>query len=185
MDINVWLGQLMTITMIALALGFDAFSLGIGIGLRGIRYLHILKLSVVIGLFHILMPIGGMLTGKMMSVVLGEWATVAAGVLLILLGLHMIVNSLKEEETQLFDHRTFWGLMLLAFSVSVDSFSVGITLGMFQLPLWITVLLFGCFGALMAMLGLTVGKRVSHSLGEYGETLGGVILVVFGIYFIV
>lgn len=185
MDINVWLGQLMTIAMIALALGFDAFSLGIGIGLKGIRYMHILKLSVVIGLFHILMPIGGMLMGKMMSVVLGEWATVAAGVLLIVLGLHMIIHSLKEEETQLFDHRTLWGLLLLAFSVSVDSFSVGITLGMFRLPIWLTVLLFGCFGALMAMLGLTVGKRVSHSLGDYGETLGGVILVVFGIYFIV
>lgn len=185
MDSNVWLGQLMTISMIAAALGFDAFSLGIGIGLRGIRYLHILKLSVIIGLFHIIMPVGGMLMGKMMSHVLGEWATTAAGALLVILGLHMIINSLKSEETVLFDHRTLWGILLLSFSVSVDSFSVGITLGMFQLPLWLTVILFGCCGAVMAMLGLTLGKRVGSSLGDYGETLGGIILIVFGIYFIV
>ncbi|GIP19034.1 putative manganese efflux pump MntP [Paenibacillus montaniterrae] len=185
MEMNIWLGQLTTITMIALALGFDAFSLGVGIGLKGIRYLHIMKLGIIIGLFHMIMPIGGMLMGKMMSVVLGEWASFAAGLLLIILGVHMVINSFKSEEAVLLNHRTFWGVLLLAFSVSVDSFSVGITLGMFHLPLWVTVLLFGCCGAIMAMLGLTVGKRVGHTLGEYGETLGGIILVVFGVYFIV
>lgn len=185
MEMNIWLGQLATITMIALALGFDAFSLGIGIGLKGIRYLHIMRLGIIVGVFHMLMPIGGMLMGKMMSAVLGEWAVLAAGLLLIMLGIHMIMNSFKKEEAAFFNYRSFWGLLLLAFSVSVDSFSVGITLGMFRLPLWLTVILFGCCGAIMAMLGLTVGKRVGHTLGEYGETLGGIILIVFGVYFIV
>lgn len=185
LDTNAWIGQLITVVMIAIALGLDAFSLGIGIGLRGIRYRHIVKLGVVIGIFHIVMPIGGMLTGNLMSAVLGNWATIVAGVLLIMLGAHMIINSFKEEEMQLLDHRKFWGLMLLSFSVSVDSFSVGITLGMFKTPFGLTVLLFGILGAIMAMLGLSLGKKVSQSLGVYGETLGGIILVVFGVYFII
>lgn len=185
LDTNEWIGQLMTIVMIAIALGFDAFSLGIGIGLKGIRYRHILKLGIVIGLFHIVMPIGGMLMGNLMSSVLGNWATIVAGILLIILGTHMIINSFKEEEIRILDHRTFMGLMLLSFSVSVDSFSVGITLGMFQVQFWLTVCLFGILGAVMAMLGLILGKRVSQSLGVYGETFGGIILVVFGVYFIV
>ncbi|HIW33741.1 MAG TPA: manganese efflux pump MntP family protein, partial [Candidatus Paenibacillus intestinavium] len=113
------------------------------------------------------------------------WATIVAGILLIMLGTHMIINSFKEEEMQMLDHRTFWGLMLLSFSVSVDSFSVGITLGMFQAEFWLTVCLFGILGAVMAMLGLILGKRVSQSMGVYGETFGGIILVVFGVYFIV
>lgn len=185
LNTNEWFGQLMTIAMIALALGFDAFSLGIGIGLKGIRYRHIMKLGIVIGLFHIIMPIGGMIMGHLMTSVLGNWASIVAGILLIILGGHMIINSFKEDETQFFDHRTLWGLILLSFSVSVDSFSVGITLGMFQTQFWLTVLMFGVSGAIMAMLGLSLGRRVSHTLGEYGETLGGIILVVFGIYFIV
>lgn len=185
LDTNIWIGQLMTIGMIAIALGFDAFSLGIGIGLKGIRYRHIVKLGIVIGIFHILMPVGGMLMGNLMSTILGQWATIVAGLLLIILGLHMIINSFKEDSHQLFDYRTMWGLLLLSFSVSVDSFSVGITLGMFQTSFWLTVLMFGAFGAIMAMLGLVLGRRVSSTLGEYGETLGGIILVVFGVYFIV
>lgn len=185
LDTNIWVGQLMTIAMIAIALGFDAFSLGIGIGLKGIRYRHILRLGIVIGLFHIIMPIGGMLMGNLMSMILGKWAISVAGVLLIVLGVHMIINSFKDEESQLFNYQTVWGLLLLSFSVSVDSFSVGITLGMFQTPFWLTVILFGIFGAVMAMLGLVLGKRVSSTLGEYGETFGGIILVVFGVYFII
>ena len=39
-------GQLFTLLIIALALGMDAFSLGVGIGMRGIRLRDIIKLSV-------------------------------------------------------------------------------------------------------------------------------------------
>ncbi len=50
-------GQLFTLLIIALALGMDAFSLGVGIGMRGIRLRDIIKLSVVIAIFHIVMPL--------------------------------------------------------------------------------------------------------------------------------
>lgn len=184
-DVNTWVGQCLTVMLIAIALGFDAFSLGIGIGLKGIRTFDVIRLSVMIGLFHIIMPIGGMLTGKMMGVLLGDFATTIAGGLLIILGCHMIYSSFKQEHTQTFNYKSLMGLLLLAFSVSVDSFSVGVTLGMFYVSFWLTVCLFGIFGGIMAMLGLYVGQKVSVALGEYGEAFGGVILVVFGIYFVV
>lgn len=73
------LGQLIAILMMAAALGMDAFSLGIGIGMKGIRLLHVLKISVLIGLFHILMPLIGMYTGQYMSSLLGQVADYVAG----------------------------------------------------------------------------------------------------------
>lgn len=177
-------GGFITLFIIAVALGFDAFSLGLGIGLKGIRLLDIAKLGVVIGLFHVIMPIGGMLTGQFVSGLLGDVATISAGALLILLGGHMIYSSFKGEEVQSFNHRSGWGLFMLAASVSVDAFSVGVTLGMFWADFWLTVLLFGFFGGLMSMLGLLLGRKVSANLGEYGEACGGAILLVFGILFI-
>ncbi len=184
MDAHMQAGQLLTLLVIALALGLDAFSLGLGIGLKGIRLLDIMKLGVVIALFHVLMPLAGMYTGQYVSGLLGHVATTVAGALLLLLGAHMIYSSLKGEDVQSFDHRSLWGLLVLALSVSVDSFSVGITLGMFSANLWMTVLLFGFFGGLMSVLGLLLGRKVSGKLGEYGEACGGAILVVFGILFI-
>ncbi|WP_424766584.1 manganese efflux pump MntP family protein [Paenibacillus sp. sgz302251] len=177
-------GQLLTLLIIALALGLDAFSLGLGIGLKGIRLRDILKLGVVIAFFHMLMPLAGMVTGQFVSSLLGDVATTAAGILLVLLGGHMIYSSLRGEAVQSFDHRSLWGLLVLALSVSVDSFSVGITLGMFAANIWVTVMLFGFFGGLMSVLGLMLGRKVSGNLGEYGEACGGAILLIFGIFFI-
>ncbi|GBG07072.1 hypothetical protein B1748_21040 [Paenibacillus sp. MY03] len=183
-DANLFAGQVLTLLCIAAALGFDAFSLGLGIGLKGIRVRDILKLGFVIGLFHVLMPIGGLMTGHLVSDMLGQVASTAAGVLLILLGCHMMYSSFKGEEVRSFDHRTAWGLLVLAFSVSIDAFSVGITLGMFSADLWLTITLFGLIGGLMSMLGLLLGRKVGGNLGEYGEALGGAILLVFGALFV-
>ncbi|NIK79429.1 putative Mn2+ efflux pump MntP [Paenibacillus castaneae] len=183
-EANLHAGQFLTLLIIALALGLDAFSLGLGIGLKGIRLLDILKLGFVIALFHVLMPLAGMLTGHYVGELLGDVATTAAGILLVLLGVHMIYSSLRGEAVQSFNHRSLWGLLVLSLSVSIDSLSVGITLGMFAANIWTTILLFGFFGGLMSVLGLMLGRRVSGNLGEYGEACGGAILLVFGILFI-
>jgi len=183
-DAHLQVGQLLTLLIIAIALGLDAFSLGLGIGLKGIRRLDILKLGVVIAFFHVIMPLAGMIAGQYVSGLLGEVATTAAGVLLVLLGGHMIYSSLRGEMVQSFDHRSSWGVFVLALSVSIDSFSVGITLGMFAASVWLTVLLFGFFGGLMSVMGLMLGRRVSGNFGDYGEACGGAILFIFGILFI-
>jgi len=184
-DVNVQAGQFVTLLIIALALGFDAFSLGLGIGLRGIRLRDTLKLSSSIALFHILMPLAGMWMGQLVSGLLGHLATIAAGVLLMLLGGHMIYNALRGEDDQTFNYRSSLSLFVIALSVSIDSFSVGITLGVFAAKIVMTLLLFGLAGGLMSVLGLMLGRRVSGSLGEYGEACGGAILLVFGLLFIV
>lgn len=82
------------------------------------------------------------------------------------------------------DHRTFWGMLLISLSVSIDSFSVGVSLGMFVNSIVLTVLAFGVCGGFMAIAGLLLGRRVSRGLGDYGEALGGAILLGFGLLFI-
>ena len=177
-------GQLLSLLFIAVALGFDSFSLGLGIGMRGIRLLDIAKLGTVIGVFHIIMPIGGMMMGEIVSGLLGDVTHLAAGILLMLLGSHMVYNSFRGEAAPAIDFRSTWGTLVLALSVSVDAFSVGVTLGMFAMNIWITILLFGFFGGVMSMLGLWLGRNVSRKLGEYGEACGGAILVAFGVLFV-
>lgn len=177
-------GQLATILILAIALGMDAFSLGIGLGMKGIRLLHVLQISVVIALFHIVMPLMGMFTGHYVSTILGDVAMAAGGGLLVLLGSHMIYSAIRTVETPLFDIRNGWGLLVFALSVSIDSFSVGISLGLFATDIIITVLLFGVFGGVMSVIGLLVGRRMGRWIGEYGEAFGGVILLAFGLKFL-
>lgn len=180
-------GQMITIAIMAFALGLDAFSLGVGIGMKGIRLLHVLQLSLLVAFFHVLMPLLGLVTGGYVGHLLGQVTTFAAGGLLLLLGGHMIVNSFRSNDgggLQAVDHRTLWGMLLISLSVSVDSFSVGVSLGMFVDHILLTVLSFGACGGLMSILGLLLGRHASHSLGEYGEAIGGAILLGFGLLFI-
>jgi len=184
-DVSAATGQALTILVMAIALGMDAFSLGIGIGLKGVRLLDVLKLSSLIAVFHVLMPLGGMFTGQYVGELLGGIATTAAGALLLLLGGHMVYSSLRGEAVDSINHRTLWGMLVFALSVSIDSFSVGVSLGMFSSHVWMTVLMFGFFGGLMSVLGLMLGRRASRSLGGYGEAFGGVILFGFGLLFLI
>jgi putative Mn2+ efflux pump MntP len=177
-------GQFFTILLMAVALGMDAFSLGVGIGLKGIRLLDVLRISMVIGIFHVLMPLCGMLTGHYLGELLGGVAVIVGGSLLLVLGGHMIYSSIRGEAVKSFDHRSSWGMLLFAFTVSIDSFSVGVSLGMFASDLILTVLIFGFFGGLMSILGLMLGRRASFWIGDFGEALGGLILLAFGIKFL-
>ena len=178
-------GQFFTILIMAFALGLDAFSLGIGIGLRGIRLLHVLKISLIIGILHVFMPLIGMFMGYYVSELLGGIATSLGGGLLILLGANMIYNSFKSKETVSLNYRTFWGMLIFSLSVSIDSFSVGVSMGMFASDLILTVLLFGFSGCMMSVSGLMLGRRAGQWVGSYGEAFGGLILLSFGIRFLV
>lgn len=178
-------GQLFTIVVMAVALGMDAFSLGIGIGMRGVRLWDVGKISVVIALFHMVMPLIGMFMGQYVSTLLGDVATLAGGALLMILGAHMIYSSLRGGESPpSFNHRTLGGLTVFALSVSIDSMSVGVSLGMLASDLALTVLLFGLAGGAMSVFGLMVGRRVGGWIGDYGETIGGLILLAFGVRFL-
>lgn len=178
------LGQYIAILVMAMALGMDAFSIGLGIGMKGIRLLDMIKISVVIGLFHVIMPLMGMFVGSYVSTLLGNVAVLCGGALLIILGMHMVYSSLRGDQAESFDQRTLFGLTILALSVSMDSFSVGISLGLFQADIMLTMMLFGTFGALMSMFGLLLGRRFSGLFGEYSEAIGGFILIAFGVKFL-
>ena len=151
--------------------------------MKGIRRRDVLRISIVTALFHIIMPLIGMYMGKYVSSLLGDITTYAAGGLLVLLGAHMILNAFREGDTKLVDHRSLLGGVLFSLSVSVDSFSVGVSLGMFSSDLILTVLLSVVWRGDVGY-GSAIRPRVSQNLGDYGEAIGGAILLAFGLMFI-
>lgn len=184
-EIAVAWSHLITVLIMAAALGMDAFSLGIGIGTKGIRLLHVAYISATVAFFHMLMPLMGLFAGHYVGALLGDVAVSVGGGLLVLLGMHMVYSAFfgKGTSISLAQLRSFWGLLLFAVTVSIDSFSVGISLGLFASELLLTVAMFGLFGGFMSVAGLLLGRTVGAWMGEYGEAFGGVILLAFGIKF--
>lgn len=180
------LGEILTLCVMAIALGMDAFSMSIGLGLKGMRLRKVAQISLLNGIFHIIMPCLGIIVGRFLSGFMGEIAVTIGGVLLILFGLHMIYASLfDEEEETSWINDSGWGLLLFSIGVSMDGFSVGLSLGMFAVNTVLTLLFFGFFGFFMTACGLLLGRKLGNWIGQYSEVLGGMILLAFGIKFLI
>lgn len=173
-------GQLLTLILMAFALGMDAFSVGLGMGMFNLRLRQIFKIGITIGIFHVWMPLLGIIAGKFLSDQFGTIATYIGGGLLLLLGVQMIWSSFKSEESNVITPVGF-GLLVFAFSVSLDSFSVGLTLGIYQAKTVLVLICFGIAAALLTWMGLLIGRKVQNWLGTYSEVLGGSILLAFGL----
>lgn len=174
------IGELITLIIMAFALSMDAFSVGLGMGMYRIRLKQILKIGITIGLFHVLMPLLGMLMGRLLSDQFGEIAALVGGGLLLLLGLQMIWSGFKEDDKSLLAPVGF-GLLLFSLSVSLDSFSVGLTLGIYGAKTALVLLCFGVGACILTWSGLLLGRKVQGWLGTYSEALGGSILMIFGL----
>ena len=97
-----------------------------------------------------------------------------------LLGLQMMFSSFKEEDGPMISP-VGAGLFVFALSVSLDSFSVGLSLGIYGARTLLTILLFGAVSMLLTWMGLIFGRKLQGWLGSYSEALGGSILLGFGI----
>jgi manganese efflux pump family protein len=173
-------GELLTLILMAFALGMDAFSVGLGMGMFNLRLRQILKIGITIGIFHVWMPLVGMIAGKFLSNQFGTIATYIGGGLLLVLGVQMIWSSFKKEDSSVITPVGF-GLMVFAFSVSLDSFSVGLTLGIYQAKTVLVLMCFGVAATILTWCGLLVGRKVQNFIGPYSEALGGSILLAFGL----
>ncbi|WP_257348078.1 manganese efflux pump MntP family protein [Pseudalkalibacillus decolorationis] len=174
------LGEFVTLMIMAIALGMDAFSMGLGMGMISLRLRQILKVGILIGLFHMIMPLLGMAIGQQLSIHFGNIATWIGGGLLIVLGIQMIISSFRSGEEPFITPKGI-GVWLFSISVSLDSFSVGLSLGIFGAKVIVTVLLFGVFSAVLTWAGLIIGRKAQNWFGSYSEAFGGCILLSFGL----
>ncbi len=173
--------ELITLLIMATALGMDAFSIALGMGMLGLRLRQIFHIGITVGIFHIVMPLFGMIFGKMLSSYFGDFAIILGGALLLLIGAQMVYSSFKSaDDTNEWMKPVGFGLLLFSISVSLDSFSAGLSLGMLGAKTIIAIFSFGMMSMILSWTGLLMGSKLQQYIGTYGECLGGLILIGFG-----
>jgi manganese efflux pump family protein len=175
-----------TLLALAVALGTDAFSLSIGLGMAGINKRNTIILSITVLIFHIVMPLLGVWAGEIFGSLLGKTANIIGALVLIGLGLKMIKDSFSDEEEenpQILLANTK-GLVLIAGSVSLDALSVGFSLGTQNVNLTVTSLTIGLVAGLMTAAGLVFGRFIGGWIGDKAKIIGAVILLGIGAKFL-
>ena len=175
--------DLFLVIVIAISLSMDAFSLSLAYGTLGMKNKDKYILSLIVGIFHFVMPLLGMLIGNVFLNFIKINPDIIVSVILSFIGIEMIISSFKEnDEVKLMK---FYEFFLFAFAVSIDSFSVGITLTDLGENVILSPIVFSLSSFIFTLLGLSIGNKIEKLLGKIATIVGGVILVIIGLVYMI
>ena len=163
----------------AIGLSVDAFSLAVIYGMNQIGKKKTIVLSILVGLFHFFMPYIGSLIGTNLLTIFVDKANFIAGSVFLIIALEML-SSLKEEE-KIISLSKWYHLLFFAFTVSLDSFSVGIVLSLNHENIPLAGLIFSIISAIFTYLGLKLGRLVSKKYSNKATIVGAWILIILSL----
>lgn len=174
---------IITLLSLAVAVSMDAFAVAIckGLALQKIRLKQYILVGLWFGGFQALMPtIGYFLGNQFMDKISSFDHWVAAG-LLAIIGINMIRESLSKDEEKIDNSLDVKTMFLLAVATSIDALAVGISMSVFELNIWFSVLCIGITTFLFSAFGLKICSLFGTGHKSKAEFAGGIILIILGI----
>lgn len=177
--------ELFSILLIALALAMDSFAVSVSCGTQMSRFrtMQAVVIAFTMGFFQAVMPLLGWLLG----VECVEWVSrfdhwIAFG-LLLFLGVRMIVDAMKKEES-VKDKELHLGwkvLCMMGIATSIDALAVGVSFAMMGVEVWLPALIIGLVTYVLSFAGVGIGYRFGRLKKINVRLIGGVILIAIGL----
>lgn len=171
--------ELVSILMIGISLSMDTFSLSLSIGsMSQAKRLKIIPF--VVGIFHFFMPILGNLLGLRLIVIFNLTGHILLGLILIFLAINLAFHYFKDEKIDI--KLNLVGILIFAFSVSFDSFTVGMGINAITEKNLISSTIFAVCSACFTYLGILIGKYSNKLIGKSANLIGIIILFLLGLF---
>lgn len=166
------------IFFLAISLSMDAFFLSLAYGSLNLNKKTMYKLSIIVGLYHFFMPILGILFGELLKIK----SDYIVSAIFIIIGINMILELKNKREIK---PLSGFYMLLFGLGVSIDSFTVGIGLSRLMKFTMLCPVMFSIVSALFTYIGLFLGKKINEIIGDIAIILGGLTLIILGVYYIV
>ena len=174
---------ILIIFLVGISLSMDAFSLAIIYGTYGLSKKNEILLSVIVGVFHFFMPLLGVLFGNIILDYFIFSINLVVSVIFFIIGISMLISVVKDEDVRIMVN--IIGFLLFGLSVSIDSFSVGIGLGLISNNYLFLSCVFMIISGILTYLGLSFGKILNKKFGKYANIMGGIIMIILAMYYFV
>ena len=171
--------SLLTAFIVAVSLSMDAFSLALIYGTFNIQNKKTILISIMVGIFHFFMPLTGYTFGDTLSKLISPNIDLFMAIIFIYLGIQMFISVFKNEEVEMIN--SFFSIILFAFTVSIDSFTVGVGLGLENNKNYLNFLIFSIVSSVFTYLGLKLGTILSNKFGKFSMFIGSITLILLGI----
>jgi putative Mn2+ efflux pump MntP len=140
-----------------------------------------LQIVIAFGVCDAIAPLLGLLIGKSLLEFIGPWVEHLGPFLLCAYGVYVIYIARRCADTD----TDRWMVLGLPLSLSLDNLVAGTTLGMIGFPMFLSVAIIGAMSALLSFVGLRLGRTAVNLLRFRAEMVGGVVLIVIALSFVV
>ncbi|MDD4706300.1 MAG: manganese efflux pump [Bacilli bacterium] len=169
---------MLSIFLIGLALSMDAFSLALSIGINKIRNIDKIKISIIIGIMHFIMPLLGVIIGT--NIIYNLNINPDIFVILILLIVGILILFEKKEDKKILTYNIFT-IFILALGVSFDSFSIGLGLIAITNNILLSIITFALCSGIISFGGLFIGELCANKFENKAPYIAAFILFTLAI----
>jgi putative Mn2+ efflux pump MntP len=188
---------MLTLLLLAAALGLSNLAAAIGIGVGGVSGGTRVRIAVVFGLFEAGMPVLGLLLGHGLADSLGQAARWLGGGVLIAFGVWGLVHAWRADGSgaawpgerarpqrigrQRIGRQPIGRLLIGGLVLSGDNLAAGFALGAYHTGIVLAAVVFGVVSVAMSLVGLELGARIGTAAGERSELIACALLIVVGV----
>lgn len=172
------MNNITTNLLIAIALSMDAFSISVCTSTSNLlTKSKIIVFPIIVGIFHFIMPLLGNYIGLIISINLDKIADYILGTIFLILSIELLTSKEKENAYKI----NYLYLTLIALTVSVDSFTVGLGLSLTNQYTLLSSLIFSLVSAFFTIFGIIIGKYLNKKVEKKANIVGSTLLFLLSI----
>jgi putative Mn2+ efflux pump MntP len=165
-----------SLLILGFTLSLDNFRTAIALGGLRLTWRRSVQVALVFGLCDGLAPLVGILVGHYWSETIGSTGEYVGAIGLGLYGLYLVIQAWRTEAPEELDRP--WAVFGLIVPLSADNIVAGTSLGLLGFSPWLAPPVFGAITALMALVGLQLGRAAVRIMRIRSDLVTGVSLVV-------
>ncbi|MCG7343901.1 manganese efflux pump MntP family protein [Sporosarcina sp. ACRSL] len=135
-----------------------------------------LPLALWIAFLNMALPFLGFMMGDWSANLFSVWSNLLSGVLLALIGIHMLLQDDDSSALQQQLHPS-----IIAIAISLDTFSVSVSFGMLHMNKMLFIFASGFLSFVFSCLALYYGRMLNIKNGKLLRWISGLALVALGI----
>ena len=159
--------------LLGISLSMDAFSLAISLSLIDLSKNKSFNYSIVVGIFHFIMPVLGNVLKRLINnfYLINTDKLFIAVIIFIIIGIVFDNNKTSKKTLNPF---------VFAFMVSIDSFSLGLSLE--SKVLLKAIIIFSLTSFIFTYTGFSIGKYINNNFEKYSKIISVSILLIVLIF---
>lgn len=169
---------MLSIFFIGIALSMDAFSVALSLGINNINKNRMIILPLIVSIMHFIMPLIGYFLGTKIQYIININSKLVMVMTLLYLSLIMYKDRKSSKKIKI---EKYFNIILYAFSVSLDSFTIGLSLNALTNKILIPPLIFALCSGTITYMGLLLGKYSKKIWQEKSIYIGIALLLIISL----